>query len=267
VREAAREAERRGAELTIVQVEEDGTLNPQKISEALKENTVLVSMMYVNNETGAIQPVSRIARLIKEYRKEHHSKIPYFHTDASQAANVLPVDLDRLGADMMTLEAAKVGGEKGVGLLAIRPNVEIRPIIFGGRQERGLRAGTENVAGVEVFACALTRAEKSASAEHERLTTIKNIFVQELSRLVPPAVINSPTESVPSIVSISIPGALHEFLAIKLALCGLAVSTGSSCRNIGEAENENEAIRFSFGKSTTEKEARGAVRLLAQVVI
>ncbi|MBX4188985.1 cysteine desulfurase [Candidatus Parcubacteria bacterium] len=265
VRECAKEVVRRGGEVSVVDMREDGTLDPQKVLHAIKESTVLISLMYVNNETGAVHPISKISRLVEEYRKKRGSKLPYIHTDASQAATVLSVDVLKLGVDLMTLDASKVGGPKGAGLLVVRPGVKIKPILFGGGQERGLRPGTENVEAIKEFAQALEEAQGQREEQFERLSSIKKTFIEEVKRLLPQAIFNSPALSVPSIVSMSFPGLLHEFLAVKLNERGVCVSTGSSCKNINT--EEREALRFSFGPETSKKDVLEAARLLREVVI
>jgi len=266
VKECAKEIVRRGGEATIVEAE-DGMVLAEKIMKAVKENTVLVSIMYANNETGAIQPVSKISKLLAEYKKAHQSKFPYMHTDASQVGNFLSLNMSSVGTDMMTLDASKVGGPKGAGLLIVRPHVEIAPIIFGGGQERGLRAGTENVQAIEEFAEALEDAQKNRIVESERLEKLKTLFISEVKNHLPEAIINTPEKnSLPNIISISFPVELHEFLAIKLDEKGICVSTGSSCDS-SKDEEEKEALRFSFGKETTANEVMEAIRVLREIML
>lgn len=266
IKECAKEIVRRGGEATIVEAE-DGIISAEKVMKAIKENTVLVSVMYANNETGAIQPVSKIARLLLEYKKSHNTKLPYMHTDASQAGNFLSLNMSSLGVDLMTLDASKMSGPKGAGLLVVRPHVELCPIIFGGGQERGLRSGTENIAAIVLFARALEESQLNRQAESERLKQLQNIFVTAIKKDLPQAVINTPLKnSLPNIVSLSFPGELHEFLAIKLDEKGICVSTGSSCDS-SKDEKEKEALRFSFGRETTEREVREAVRVLKEIML
>ncbi len=247
VREAAKEVERRGGEVSVVALED--------IEKNIKPNTVLISVIYVNGETGEINPVAKISRVVREIRKKNGSKWPYIHTDATQAIETLVVSAERLGVDLLTLER----------LLIVRPNVEIRPIIFGGGQERGLRAGTEDVLAIVNFANSLVEMEKSREKLSKHFEEIKKVFLAEVQKLLPEAIINSTKESVPNIVSISMPNKLHEFLAIKLAERGVFVSTGSACKNIGV--EEAEALRFSFGGETTKVEVIEAARILSEVVL
>lgn len=253
---SAKEVERRGGEVTI-------TSDP--ISH-IKENTVLISMMYANNETGAINPIVKIARHLKEVRKKSGRPYPYFHTDASQAALYLPIMVSKLGVDLMTLDASKVYGPKGCGLLVVRPPVAVTPQSFGGGQERGLRSGTENVLAITSFAEALQRGVINMDKESERLNQLKKFFIESITTQIPEAIINTPENSLPNIVSLSFPGKLHEFLAISLDEKGIAVSTGSSCL-ANKDEGDREALRFSFGKDTTQSDLKKVVRTLKQVVL
>lgn len=266
VKECAKEIVRRGGEMTVVEAEE-GIVSAEKVMKAIKENTVLVSIMYANNETGAIQSVSKISKLVLEHRKSRNTKFPYVHTDASQAGNFLSLNMSSVGADLMTLDASKMSGPKGAGLLVIRPQVEISPIIFGGGQERGLRSGTENISAITAFAEALERAQKNREVESARLEKLKNIFISAIEKELPQAIINTPKKhSLPHIVSLSFPLMLHEFLAIKLDEKGICVSTGSSCSS-SKDEEEKGALRFSFGKETTARDIKEAIRVLKEIML
>jgi cysteine desulfurase len=266
ISECAKEIVRRGGEVTVVEAEE-GIVSAEAVLKAVKENTVLVSIMYANNETGAIQPVGKIARLIAEYKKANATKFPYMHTDASQAGNFLSLNMSSIGVDLMTLDASKMSGPKGAGLLVIRPHVELMPILFGGGQERGLRSGTENISAIVAFADALEVAQKNKTSESERLEKLKNIFIAEIKKELPEVIINTPEKnSLPNIVSVSFPNVLHEFVAIQLDEKGVCVSTGSSCNSTKDQE-EKAALRFSFGRETTEKEVREAIRVLKEIML
>src|ERR1035437_8503202 len=230
VKESAKEVERRGGEVTVVNVDENGRVSPQEVLNSIKTNTVLVSIMLANNEVGTIEPISKISRLINEYKKKHGTIFPFMHTDASQAVNYHKVYMPSLGVDMMTLHGSKIYGPKGIGILAKRPYVELQPIIFGGGQENGLRSGTENVAQIIGFARALEIAEKDREKESIRIEKFQEKFIKEIKKYLPEAIINTPEiDKLPNIVSVSMQGMLAEFVAIKLDLAGFLVSTGSAC--------------------------------------
>jgi len=151
VLEACKEAERRGVEVTYLKVSEDGLINPEDIKKSLKENTVLVTIHYVNNEIGVVQPIQKISRIVKKFRGQKKNA-PFIHADASQAPIYFDCSLERLGVDMLTLDSIKMHGPRGMGLLARKQHVKLSPIIFGGGQEFGLRSGTENTAAIVGFA-------------------------------------------------------------------------------------------------------------------
>ncbi len=277
ITECAEEIVRRGGDVTIVSADETGRVNPQEVLKNIKPNTVLVSIVYASNEIGTIQPIHKISRLINEYKKEHETNFPYFHTDASQAGKYLSLQISSLGVDLMTLDASKVEGPKGSGLLVVRPNVNVAPIIFGGGQERGLRSGTENVEAIVQFAEALESAQNNRTKESERLFKLRDYFIEEISKNFPRATINGGAatasrgvppsavkETLPNIVSITFPKQLAEFMAIKLDQNGIMVSVGSSCDS-NKRELEKEAIRFSFGEKTTPKDLEKTIYILKKM--
>ena len=266
IKETIKEVVKRGGEATIISVDEEGRVNPYEIYKALTPNTVLVSVMLANNEIGTIEPIGKISRLVREYRVTHNSKFPYMHTDASQAANYLKISLSSLGVDLLTLDASKMYGPKGIGVLVVRPHTTLHPLIFGGGQEWGLRSGTESLALIAGFTEALKIAERDREKETVRLSKLKEIFIEDIRSTISEAIINTPKEnSLPNIISISIPGMLAEFVAIKLDKAGFMISTGSSCGSIkdsggtqtvvalGRPEHKESTLRFSLGRSTTKK--------------
>ena len=156
VLETVKQLEKNGVvEATYVSVNEEGIVDPKDIKDAIKENTVLVSIMYANSEVGTVQPICEIAKIVRGVRRTCGGVYPYVHTDACQAINYLNVSVEKLGVDLLTFNGSKIYGPKGIGVLYIRRNVNIEPIIFGGGQERGLRSGTEYVAGIVGVAKAL----------------------------------------------------------------------------------------------------------------
>ncbi len=277
--ETVKEIERRGGEVSIISVNEEGFVSAEEVIKNLKETTVLVSIILSNNEIGTIEPISRIGRKIKEYRKKQNSSYPYFHTDASQAANYLSLDVTSLSVDLMTIDGSKIYGPKSSGLLVVRPNVLIRPIIFGGGQENGLRSGTENLFLISGLAKAISIANNDREKERERLNSLKLFFIDEIVKKFPNLIINTPKEnSLPNIVSISFPGQIGEFIAIKLDQQGIMVSTGSSCgifkdigasetiKAIGKKDLAESTIRFSFGRETTKKNLEKVIKSLEKVL-
>lgn len=251
------------AEVTYVKVEANGIVNPKDIREALKENTVLVSVMYANNEIGTIQPIREIAKEIRHFRKNRKQNIsghadfsaeksaqsfaspgsrapeifcfPVFHTDAAQAMNYLDTEnMDRLGVDLMSFNSSKIYGPKGVGVLYKKRGVNLTPIYSGGGQEFNLRSGTENVAGIAGVACALTIANKIKEKESARLCKLRDYAINKLLKLSKTSgyeiILNGDSEiRLPNNINISITGISSELLVIELDAIGIAVSERSAC--------------------------------------
>ncbi|MGB3922242.1 MAG: cysteine desulfurase family protein [Minisyncoccia bacterium] len=275
--EAAREVERRGGELSIVPVGEDGTVSLEKLKSFLKKSTFLVSVGLAQGEIGTVQPLSKIGRIVREARKEGGSEYPLLHTDASQAPNYLDLALERLNADLMTLDGAKIYGPKGAGVLALRKDVRVEPTSFGGNQEGGRRAGTENVALAVGFAKALEIAVRDRAKESERLDILRKEFIDSVRQNLPQAVINGPVENrLPNIVSVSIPGLLAEFLVLKLDREGVLASVGSACssdereegspviRALGLGDLATSTVRFSFGRDTKRRDVLKAAEIFCR---
>jgi cysteine desulfurase len=278
--EACAEVERLGGQVTYILPDKNGTIDPKKIRAALKPSTVLVSVIFANNEIGTIQPVGAIGRVVKEYREQ--MVYPFFHTDASQAPNYLPIHIGQLNADMVTLDGGKVYGPRGIGLLAVRKYVPLHPIIFGGGQERGLRSGTENVAAIVGFAEALSLAEKMRESEGKRLVELREYLETEIKKKFTEAIIHGEdAPRLPNIVNVCFPGLDAEFAVIKLDHLGIMVSAASACQSNAE-ENysatvaalpkigegcKRSSLRFSMGRGTTKKHVDMLLSALDKVVI
>ena len=279
-----------GVCVTRIPVDAEGVVLTKSIQEALTDDTVIVSVMYANNEIGTIQPLRDIAKTIRKWKKEFRDVVrtekptgderyPLFHTDAAQATNYLDIHVPQLGVDLLTLSAAKIYGPKGVGLLVVTRGVPLIPLIVGGGQEGGRRAGTENVPGIVGFSSALSLTEEMKETETKRLTLIRDRCISRL-RMIPEIIINGTvTERLPNNVHFSLPYVDHEFLAIALDAKGIAVATKSAC-NESEAEYShvlvalNEArgaeyptsgIRLSFGRQTTEEHVERFIDAFTQV--
>lgn len=272
---AAEEVVRRGGEMSVIPVDGEGIVNPEKVRLALRPNTFIVSINYANGEIGTIEPIARIGRIIKEYRKRMESGYPLLHTDASAAAGLLPLELEKLQCDMLTLDSSKIYGPKGVGILAVRRGVRLRPQIVGGGQEKGLRAGTPSIPLIAGFAAALESADSMRESEFQRLAKLKKIFLDSVLKKIPQAALNGSSDSsLPNIASISILGILSEFLVLKLEKDGILVSVGTACslderisgsptiRAIGKPELAESTLRISFGLDTNESDVNKASELL-----
>ncbi len=246
VLETARDLAREGAEVICAPVDGRGAVDPEWIIHAIHGNgndgrTAIVSVMYVNNEIGTVEPVAAIAEAVRTAREKsgaHRaiSKWPLFHTDAAQAFQYFDCDVKRLGIDMMTLSAHKICGPKGIGALFVRAGTPLAPVVTGGGQEFGLRSGTENVPLIVGFAKAAELAVAARSGETKRVASLRNHCIKGIKEISRDVEINgnggisfSP-EVAPHIVNVSFPGKAAEDIVMRLDLAGIAVSSGSACR-------------------------------------
>ena len=274
------------ARVTFVPVEKNGVVDIKKIKKALRKDTVLVSVMYANNEIGTIQPIREIGKVIRHFNKinfkeNKKTRLParqvFFHTDAVQAVNYLPVNVMQLGVDLMSINSAKIYGPKGVGVLYVKKNTSITKIMFGGDQERGLRPGTENVVLATEFARALEITEKIKEQETKRLTKLRDYFVAELLRMK--IIINGDLKNrLPNNINITIPKIPSDLLVIELSTRGIMASAKSACKSgDGKASHVIEAInpkaketdgslRFSLGRQTTKSDIDYTVKALSQIL-
>lgn len=261
--EVCNEIKNRGGEVTIVPVDSDGLVNPRDIQLAIKPNTVLVSVMYANNEIGTIQPIKEVSRAIKDWRQKNNTVFPYFHIDACQASLYLPLDVLKLGVDLVTLDGIKMYGPRGFGLLYVKSEIKIKPIHFGGGQEKGLRSGTENVSSILGFTIALELTEAIRTSESERLASIRDYWIDRILTTFPQATLNgSKVSRLPNNINICFPGLDAEFAVISLDVLGISVSYSSSCRNlkddstsyvvemIGKVNCSGSSLRFTLGRET-----------------
>jgi cysteine desulfurase len=301
ISECFKELERRGGKVDYLKVNEKGLVSSKDLRKLIKPNTVLVSVGYANNEIGVIQPIKEIMKEIRHARKENvisNSVLPYFHTDASQAGLYCNLNINELGVDLMTLDAQKICGPKGVGILFVKAGVEISPIVFGGGQERGLRSGTENVPLIVGMAKAI---EACHQTEHtfpllrrggvpslrggavERIRKVRDYFWVKIQKQIPEAVLNGDLENrLPNNLNISIPGIDSEFTVFCLDEAGIVCSTRSAC-NHDEGGSvvvralykglafEGQAfvrstLRFSLGENITKKDIDFVVITLKKIV-
>jgi cysteine desulfurase len=260
----------------------DGVVDIPKLTSLIDDNTVLVSIMYANNEVGTLQPISQIAHeldAIRAARRAAGNKRPlYFHTDAAQAAAYLDLHTARLGVDMMTINAGKIYGPKQVGALFIASHVQLKPQVLGGGQERGIRSGTENVAGAIGLAAALDLVQGRRHEEVDRLQGLQKVFMGELTANIPATVINGGYRRLPNNVHITIPGADNERLIFQLDEAGILCAAGSACsadhgepshvlRAMGLSDADARAsLRFTMGRHTTDAQVRTVVQKLKQFV-
>ncbi len=262
--------ERIGCTVDYLSPDSAGRISPQSLSEAITPYTVLASVMMANNEIGTIQDIALLSQ-------QAHSQGIVFHTDAVQAVGHIPVDVDALGVDLLSASAHKFNGPKGVGFLYIRDGIEISPFLNGGQQERGRRAGTENVAGIVGMATALRFNVEQMDQTTAKLRRIEQTFIDTLRSAIPNVVINGDASNhLPGLVSLSIPGASGEGLLHILDLKGCAVSTGAACNSqsteishvlsaIGSSESLSKGtLRVSFGRFNEVQDAQRIAKLIAK---
>ncbi len=271
-------AKNREIDLTILPVDAYGLVSAKDVVKAIKETTVLVSIMYANNEIGTIQPIQEIGREILAWRKKRDTKYPLFHTDACQAAGVLDLDVEKLHADLLTFNGSKLYGPKGIGVLFVKRTVKLEPVMYGGGQERGLRSGTENVPGIVGLAQALEVAEEKKEKEYTRLLKLRDHLTIGLLKIPKSRLNGHPCKRLPNNVNISFMDMEGEAAVLYLDAKGIQVSTGSACasakldashviRAIGMSyEAAHGSIRFSLGRSTTMADIDHVIRVVPGVV-
>lgn len=281
VLETLKHLEENGFEVTYLKVGEDGIIKANQVGKALKSTTVMVSVMLANNEIGTVFPIRDISRSIHKFKKQNKidkSAYPYLHTDASQAPNYVDININRLGVDLMSLDGSKIYGPKGIGCLVKKNYVDIEPIIYGGHQEFGLRAGTENLPLIYGFSLALEKTLEIREKESERLLQLQKYFIKELENNFPQIQINGSIKNrLPNNVNICIPDINAEFTVIQLDQLGISCSSTTACRNMTEvsssyvtfAINKNcgdSSLRFSMGRNTKKSDIDKVVKALSKIL-
>ncbi|MFC9919449.1 cysteine desulfurase family protein [Agromyces binzhouensis] len=261
-----------GFEIDEVEVDATGTVTPEALARVIRPDTTLVSVQLANNEVGTVNPIADLATVA-------HASGALMHTDAVQAAGWLPLAIDDLGVDALSLAGHKVGAPKGTGALVVRGRLPIEPVLHGGGQERGRRSGTENVAGAVAFATALRLAEGERADAAARVGAATDRFRQLVADAVPDAVpTGHPSRRLPGTVSYVFPGTSGEAVLLELERRGVVVSSGSACAAGSDEpshvltaigvppEVAQTAVRFSFGGELTEADAAAAASALAEAV-
>jgi len=269
------------ARVTFVPVHADGSLNIKELIASLTEDTLIVSVMLVNNEIGTINAIRDVAREVKKFKNKigrRHDEAPYIHTDASQAPCFLDVHIDRLGADMMTLDGSKIYGPKGVGCLIKKSYVPLSSIMYGGNQEFGMRPATHNVPLIVGFAEALTLAQHRREKDIAHIEKIRAYFVEQITRYIPEAELNGGLEHrVVNNMNVCVPGLNSEFAVIQLDEEGVSCSAMTSCKSTSEqarsyvvdalgSECGASSLRFTLGRNSKASDVRYAVKKLRKVI-
>ena len=264
--------EKLGYEVSYVPVDRQGCVDPEAIENAIRSETGMVSVMLANNEVGTIQPISEIAKVA-------HMHGALMHTDAVQAVGHIPVDVVALDVDLLSISAHKFCGPKGIGALYIRKSVKIDPLIHGGAQERGHRAGTENLPGIVGLGKAIELAEEGLAENAARMTFLRNRLVSGLTAAIPDMRINGTMEKrLPNNVNVSFAGIEGEAVLLRLDLEGIAASSGSACTAgsldpshvltaIGLTRDEAKgSLRLTLGTDTTQADVDEVVKKLPGIV-
>jgi len=267
VLEPCQQLAKEGFDITFLDVGEDGIVSAEDVRKTLRPETILVSIMYANNEIGTIQPIAEIGKIIREFRAQNKSAYPYFHTDACQAAGFLDLNVNNLGVDLLTVNGSKIYGPKGIGFLYKRAGVKIKPQIIGGGQEARMRSGTEPVALIVGLAKALEIAQAEKMSESNRLAPLRNYFIEQLMKKIPKVVLNGhPVKRLPNNINVSILDIEGEALVLYLDAKGISFSTGSACTSeslepshvilaLGKPyEFAHASMRFTMGRSTTKED-------------
>ena len=255
-----------------IPVDHYGQVDPDAVRARIRDETWLISVMHANNEIGTLQPVETIARICRE-------RGVWFHVDAVQTFGLLPVDVEAIGCDLLSVSAHKVYGPKGVGALYVRAMTPLQPLMVGGGQERDRRAGTENVAGIVGFAEAVKLAQSLTPAEAERQTALRDEFIRAVLESIPDATLTGhPTARLPGNAHFRFAGAPSDSLLIALDRAGIAASSGAAC-SAGSLEPSHvllalgwdetaaqEGVRFTLGRDTTWDDLAYTVEVLRQEV-
>jgi cysteine desulfurase len=267
-------------DLCTVKVQPDGRIDLDDLRQKIDNQTVLISIMYANNEIGTIQPIREVAKIIKEVREARTANDPplYLHSDACQAANYLDIHVARLGVDLLTLNGGKIYGPKQTGALYVKAGIRLQPLIDGGGQEQGLRSGTENVAGAIGFAAALELAQTNRHEESERLRNLQQQFFTQLTKALPTAVVNGSLKyRLPNNLHFTLPATDNERVLIQLDEAGIQAAAGSACsasdempshvlRALGRTDEDAQAsLRMTMGRQTTLAQLEHVIQVLQEL--
>lgn len=272
---------KQGWRITYIQPDSRGIIKTEDIIAAIRPDTVLISLMYANNEIGSINPIAEIGRKLLQYRKNNNTAYPLFHTDACQAVNYLDISVEKLHVDLMSVNGSKIYGPKGIGFLYVRSSVSLNPVMLGGGQEKTLRSGTENIPGIVGLAKAMELAEKNKIKESKRIESLVQYFWQKIQKQVPDTTLNGPqigTDRLVNNININFAGIEGEALLLYLDAYGIMCSTGSACSSktlepshvlkaLGMSYQESQgSVRFSFGKENTKEQVDYVLKYLPKIV-
>ena len=238
----------------------------------MRDDTILVSVMYVNNEIGTVQPIKEIGKLFRNHKT-------IFHTDACQAVPYFDLDVEKLGVDLLTMSGSKIYGPKGMGFLYVKRGISLSPVIYGGGQERKIRPGTENVPSIVGLGEAMRLVQEEKEAESKRLIELRDYFIERILKEIPETYLNGhKTDRSPNNINVSIIAVEGEALLLYLDEYGIACSTGSACgsKDLDPShvivalnvvkERAHSSVRFTLGKRTTKEDIDYTMESLKKVV-
>lgn len=266
----------KGFKNVFVKVNREGLIDVEDLASKINNQTLLISIMYANNEIGTIEPVNKIGKIIKSFRNKG-TRFPLFHVDACQAAGYLNMNINSFQADLVTFNGSKIGGPRGIGVLYARRGIELASFVLGGGQERGLRAGTENLSAI----LGITKAvELIDTKETARLTKLRDYFIDKLKEINPDIKLNGPSDNnrLANNINVSIPDLDSENLLLEFDKYGISAGSGSACTSrsvepshvlkaIGlDKKYLTGALRFSMGKETTKKDIDLVLEVLPKIV-
>ena len=271
---ACEQLEKEGFEITYLPVDSSGLISIEYLKKSLREDTILVSVMFANNEVGTIQPIKEIGNLLKDHKA-------YFHTDAVQAYGSVKIDVQEFHIDMLSVSSHKINGPKGIGFLYQRKDIYLKPLFYGGQQERKKRAGTENVPAIVAFAKAVELKQQNIEDNNSHYRKLKDAFVKQLEKNGVDFKINgTQNEVLTHVVNLSIPKTDVETFLVQLDLAGIDASSGSACTAgsidpshvlvamYGESSPElRNSVRFSFGLNNTKEEAVEAANKISKIIL
>ncbi|MEK4521632.1 cysteine desulfurase family protein [Psychrobacillus sp. FSL W7-1457] len=271
---ACQQLEKEGFEITYLPVDRTGLISIDDLKKALRQDTILVSIMFANNEVGTIQPIKEIGSILKDHQA-------YFHTDAVQAYGSVSIDVKETYIDLLSVSSHKINGPKGIGFLYQNKDIYLKPLLYGGQQERKKRAGTENVPAIVAFAKAVEIKQQNIEKSNEHYRTLRDTFVEQLQTNGVEFKINGSLENLlPHVVNVSIPKTDVETFLVQLDLAGIDASSGSACTAgsidpshvlvamYGEKTPElRNSVRFSFGLNNTKEEAIEAANKISKIIL
>ncbi len=269
--------EKEGFEIIKLPVGKNGLLDPSEVKKVLNEKTIIVSVTMADSETGTLQPIAEIGKLIRSFRGD--KTLPYFHTDASQSAAYADINVQKLGVDLLTLSAHKLGGPKGIGGLFVRHGVKLEPLIYGGGQQGRLRSGTENVPCIVGFGVAVDLNEKRKKAGMAKVKKMRNALEKGIFKSISKVVLNGhPTKRLPNFLNISILDIEGESMLLELDRHGIMINTGSACNSeslepsyvltaLGNPyEFVHGSIRFTLGTENNMADVKYVLKHLPRIV-